>query len=191
MTDTSPSEVAQLQWSSFLASVPSSSQVALGLYGSSLGLLRDAIVAFHAGALGASVVACRASIEAAGYSALCSVRTGTGMYAFRYPFNLSGKIRRVSFAEIKSALVERKMLDQALIKRVGEVQDHGDFIAHLAPEQAAEVLELLKTPSSEEPKWMRLWVSHEETGRHIETAEAVFRALLEWSARQPIEPVPA
>jgi len=183
-----PLETAQQEYLDFWASISPNVLPTLGIYVESMSLLRDVIVAAHAQAMGASMLACRATIESACYTALSSVRIGPGGYRFDWPVDLSGKVRRVEFEEVKDGVASRGILPPDLLRQVDEVQKHGNFIAHVATKNAAQLQKVVRFPKQGEG-WRRMWVTVEEVRAALDCAKAVLRTLMEWSNSQPVQPL--
>jgi hypothetical protein len=177
----SPLLIAEKRWSAFWATVPGDSLGTVGLYSESTVLLRDAIFAYHAGAFGAAMIACRAAIESACFTALCAVPLASGGFKLDMPLNLSGDARPVEFGEITSAVRRRGILSSNLLSQVEEVKRLGNYIAHVASRQAADLLEFAKSPPPPGKNNIRVWVTASEVMAGIECAESVFRTLFAWS----------
>lgn len=107
---------AELQWEQFIASLPIGDPVVQGLYNGPLALLADAIRAYHAGAIGAAVISCRAAIESACYVVLTTIRHKPGSYSYVPPRDLSNDLRQVDFKESLKAVRDRGLLPDDLVK---------------------------------------------------------------------------
>jgi hypothetical protein len=182
----SPLWPAETEWFAFWQSIPSVVQVTAGmLYGYPSALLRDAIVSYHAAAMFAAEVSCRATVESAGFVALTSVRVGPGTWGFDWPLDLKGDVRWVEFREAKEGLSTRDILQQGLLERIELIQKHGNFVAHLAARKAAELHRIAKTPPSPGSSLSELWVAPAEVRSDVDTAKDVLRELFTWSHSRP------
>jgi hypothetical protein len=182
-----PFMAAQADWTAFLASIPDASRPALILYGGPLSLLNDARIAYYASAHGASVVASRAALEAACFTALCAVRVDEQTFGYAWPLDLSGGFRKVQLREVLEAVRKRGMISEELRAPVRElVEEHGDYIAHLESKKAARTFSIGSVGNRLGEDWIRLWVSQDEAKKDIRTAERVMLELFAWSARQPV-----
>lgn len=183
-----PLDAAQVQWATFWKTIPPESLHAAFLYSEATGLLHDAIVSFHAGAIGAAAVTSRATIEAAGYSARWSTRIATAGWKYVFPLKGPRKIRRVEYEEVKREIAKLGVLPGKVLKQMDRVQKDGNFVAHLASKRAGELFRVARlAPKQAAP--MRIWVTRSEAAADIECAETVLRTLMAWSCGQPIQPL--
>lgn len=182
-----PLRAAQKDWIAFWQAIPRESLGAVNLYSEATGLLRDAMISYRSGAIGAAAVTCRAVIEAAGYSALFSVRIGEAGWKYVFPLNPKGKFRKVEFEEVKKGIAKLGIISVRTMGQIGRVQEHGNFIAHLASKKAGEVLRVSKSRTRVALRPMRIWVTRREAATDIACARKVLLALMGWSCAQPIQ----
>jgi hypothetical protein len=184
-----PTVGADQEWLSFWGTVPAATQATANLlYTHPIVLANDSLRAYHAGAVGAAAITCRATVESACFIALTSVRSQSPAWLFTYPLNLVGKFRRVHFEEILRAVEDRRLLPGNLVADARRIQTDGDFIAHIASKQADMLLRIARSPSKGVQDWMRLWLSPQEVWDDIQSALSILRVLFQWSHDQPQNP---
>jgi|GEM_PF-2865860 len=97
-------------------------------------ILEDATIAFDAGAHLAAEIACRASVELAGFVFLTSsFHKDGGPWRPVTPNYLDGSPRRVQFDEISRGLKARKFLSTEAVSALVSIQRNGNIIAHMGP----------------------------------------------------------
>jgi len=145
-------------------------------------LLKDAAIAFDAGAYYSASVGLRAVGESAGYHFLTRRRVKESGYQIYHPLDLAGKVRRVDFREVKEGLVARRVLTSPLLLAWDRIQERGNSMAHLAARKVSKVQKWL-TAGPTGP--LCLVPSHEEGLEDLRNACEILVAL---AAEQIAEP---
>jgi hypothetical protein len=145
-------------------------------------LFVQAILSHDAGAREASAIMCRAAIEAIGYTYLTHKPWLDTAWKIESRKDSKGRFVRLKFSDIRSHLVERKVLDENLVRALDQIKDDGDTAAHLS-ERLHESLEALVNPpaggANETSQSTLVWMTDESARRNLEsTLEITKRVLL-------------